>query len=73
MKRPKIGEMIDGKRYYKCGFREYLLPPNACVFCDHCTDVFYDFGGIYLLICEEFDNPYELCQCYGCDRYKEDI
>jgi hypothetical protein len=33
---------------------KYHLPYTACVFCKHCTDIFWDFsGGIYGLICEK--------------------
>lgn len=27
-------------------------PANSCLFCKHCTDVFYDWHGIYLTICD---------------------
>jgi len=42
--------------------REYTLtltgwkvtaPEHSCLFCDHCTDIFYDSGGIYHLFCDE--------------------
>ena len=26
-------------------------PENCCLFCDHCTDIFYDSGGIYHTFC----------------------
>lgn len=68
MEKLKIGDMIDDKRYYKCGFKEYLLPPHACVFCDYCLDVVYDSNGIYLILCEEVEDP---GNGYGCDRFKE--
>lgn len=39
---------------YNCGLFKYTLPDHACVFCKHCTDVFYDYsGGIYMLICDK--------------------
>ncbi len=27
-------------------------PENCCLFCDHCTDIFYDSGGIYMTWCD---------------------
>lgn len=34
--------------------RKYKLPSTACVFCNHCTDLFWDFShGIYALFCDK--------------------
>ena len=34
--------------------RKYKLPATACVFCNHCTDIFWDFShGIYALFCDK--------------------
>lgn len=43
------------------------MPANHCVFCKHCTDIFYDFSnGVYMVCCE-----YNLE--YGdCKRYEEE-
>lgn len=42
---------------YECGLFKYNLPDHACVFCKHCTDVFYDYSnGIYMLICDKKDD-----------------
>lgn len=39
---------------YECGLLKYTLPDHACVFCKHCSDVFYDYScGIYMLICDK--------------------
>lgn len=27
-------------------------PANSCLFCNHCTDVFYDWHGIYAIKCD---------------------
>lgn len=27
-------------------------PDKCCLFCKHCTDLFYDWHGIYLTMCE---------------------
>ena len=24
---------------------------ESCLFCEHCTDIFYDSKGVYMLIC----------------------
>lgn len=33
--------------------KEYMLPENSCAFCEHCTDVFYDYtNGPYAFKCE---------------------
>lgn len=32
--------------------RIYNLPEYACVFCKHCTDVWYDASGIHHIFCE---------------------
>lgn len=42
---------------------------NHCLFCDHCTDVFWDFtNGPYMMICELGDVPDE-CTC---ERFEEE-
>lgn len=42
-----------GKRVYtlKIGWK-VDAPENSCLFCDHCTDIFYDSGGIYATWCD---------------------
>ena len=41
------------KKQYKLnmGF-SVTADEHSCLFCDHCTDIFYDSGGIYLTICD---------------------
>ena len=35
-----------------------FLPINACVFCEHCSDFFYDYtNGPYLILCNINDHP----------------
>lgn len=29
----------------------YRVHPKCCLFCRHCSDIWYDAGGIYLTIC----------------------
>lgn len=41
-----IDDPLTGRRTYKC-------PHKACVFCDHCTDVWWDYSnGPYMMVCE---------------------
>lgn len=48
--------------------RTYTLPETACVFCEHCTDIFYDHHGIYMIICNknshasDFGNVPAICK-----------
>ena len=37
---------------YRCGFITVEALENSCLFCTHCTDVFYDSKGIYMLFCD---------------------
>ena len=40
---------------------------NDCVFCKHCTDVFWDYTNlIYMIICDLDRNPWERpCACFA--------
>ena len=41
-------------RKYECEHYSVLAPPTCCLFCNHCTDVFWDHtNGPYLFFCEE--------------------
>ena len=53
-----MNDNIDLKEFQCCDGvlkgRKYKLPPTACVFCTHCTDLFWDFShGIYALFCDK--------------------
>lgn len=39
-------------RHYSCEYYECDAPDECCLFCEHCTDIFYDCGGPYLFLCE---------------------
>lgn len=30
---------------------------NSCLFCKYCTDLFYDWGGIYATVCKKNKDP----------------
>jgi len=36
---------------YKCDYYEVDVPEDHCLFCKHCTDVFYDWNGPYAFAC----------------------
>lgn len=63
--------MKKKKKLYKCGPHNYMLPKTACVFCNHCTDVFWDYHGIYALICDI--DAMDKCQKegYGCSEFRK--
>lgn len=63
--------MDTGKKLYKCGPFKYLLPETSCVFCDHCTDIYWDgLNGIYAMTCDI--EAYSKCDNagYGCSEFK---
>ena len=37
---------------YKCEYYSVMVPERSCFFCQHCTDIFFDYThGPYLLLC----------------------
>lgn len=41
------------KRLYVCDDYMVLVPSKCCLFCEHCTDVYWDYiNGPYMFICE---------------------
>lgn len=53
----------------------YNLPDEACVFCQYCTDIFWDYShGIYMLLCEksnhavDFGNVPCICKDFMTDE-----
>lgn len=68
-------------KHFQCDSgRIYELPSEACVFCEHCTDIFWDYShGIYMLICceeqsaVEFGNVPCICKKFIPDLVTEDI
>lgn len=59
-------------RIFKCANGlAYKCPDTACVFCDHCTDIFYDYtNGPYLMFCEL---PAHDCNGAGCEDFIEGV
>lgn len=56
-------------RIFKCANGlDYKCPDTACVFCDHCHDIFYDYThGPYMILCDISDSP----DGSGCEHFKE--
>lgn len=61
--------------------REYQLengykvtaPDRCCLFCKHCTDIWYDWGGIWGLTCEIREEVEVSKGAEGqCDRFEEE-
>ena len=47
----------EAKRKYECEEYAVMAHPKACFFCDHCTDIFYDYtNGPYMFICDKDHN-----------------
>ena len=45
---------------------------HDCVFCDHCTDVFWDYSNlIYMIICDEDHDPWDRPCKYFAEERKE--
>ena len=62
---------------YTCGLWKYKLPAHACVFCAHCTDVFWDFShGLYAIFCDvdggEFNKSKNGNITGNCKDFRED-
>lgn len=59
----KIYELSDG--------RKYVARKNSCLFCSHCSDIFYDYtNGIYMLICD-IEKNIEKGMSGKCKDFKE--
>lgn len=45
---------------------------KCCVFCKHCTDIFYDMRGPYLILCEKLCHHVNDHNCDGnCELFEE--
>lgn len=69
---------MDILDYVKPGYRKYefengkiyCAKENSCLFCRHCTDIFYDHNGPYLLVCE-LELSCEAGMSGNCKRFEE--
>lgn len=49
--------------------RRYRAPANHCLFCEHCTDIVYDYThGPYMFCCELNEADYKTC-----GKFKEEV
>ena len=59
------------KRIYECEYYKVSAPDKSCLFCKHCTDVFWDFtNGPYLFFCNKRCNT-DLGALGKCERFFE--
>lgn len=64
----------DGYKPYDFEYGGFgqMMPEKSCVFCQHCTDIWYDSQGIYMIACGIYENTE-----YGlkgkCKNYKEEL
>ena len=57
-------------------FQDPFMPPvkcrpNCCLFCDECTDIFYDSEGPYRIICLK-EKSFEIGMLGKCDSFREE-
>jgi len=66
--------MTDTRKYVLSEYPYFAVnaPATSCLFCNHCTDVFWDFtNGIYMLMCDL--NTDTESGCKGkCERFEEE-
>lgn len=54
--------MAELKLYKSGNGLIYRMPKNHCVFCEHCTDIFYDYtNGPYMFICDKGCRDFKTC------------
>lgn len=52
-------------KHFKCEYYECDAPDNCCLFCKHCTDVFWDYtNGPYMFFCELGHGNYMECGAF---------
>ena len=50
-------------------YKHWLLPDKHCVFCNHCTDIFWDYtNGPYIVLCDK----YHVADYRNCKSFKEE-
>jgi hypothetical protein len=65
----------DFTKVYECDEYKCDAHPRGCFFCKHSTDVFWDYDGPYMIICElqkENDQDMPTFGCIGeCKHFEE--
>ena len=66
----------DFSKVYECDDYKCDAHPRGCLFCEHCTDVFFDYtNGPYMFICEKQDgenDPTDKGFCGQCEMFEPD-
>ena len=58
---------------YKCEYYSVQAAENSCFFCQHCTDIFFDYtNGPYMFLCDEDADTRKGCDGQ-CKLFKEEI
>lgn len=61
------------RKYQLEGGYTVEAPDRCCLFCDHCTDIWWDWGGIWGLTCDINDEVEVLKGAEGqCERFVEE-
>lgn len=47
-----------------------MCRPNSCLFCEECTDVYYDLRGPYAIVCKK-GGDFETGMLGGCKMMRE--
>lgn len=62
------------RKYQLEGGYTVEAPDRCCLFCDHCTDIWWDWGGIWGLTCDIHDEVEVLKGAEGqCERFVEEV
>ena len=51
---------------FKCdNGKTYIFPAKHCAFCEHCTDIWYDYtNGPYMFLCVKGFLNYRTCKSF---------
>ena len=62
----------DDARIFKCEYYEVKAHKNSCFFCEHCTDIFFDYtNGPYMFFCLKDHDDVTDYLINGCPDFKE--
>lgn len=59
-------------REFKCEYYSCVVPDRCCLFCDNCTDVYFDSGGPYLFHCEALGHLVNWQEHERCGQFVEE-
>ena len=59
-------------KLYECEFYSVMAHERSCLFCGHCTDVFWDYAnGPYMFLCDAGGDA-DAAQRGECQRFVEE-